>query len=89
VTKMRTPGCRLWLALLVAAGGLRPSAAHGETRTAAGLTPEASAFSSDDGLTSDPDGRDFDEAPEHISSEGWCVCPLCGAIVARDGTVLG
>jgi hypothetical protein len=50
---------------------------------------DASPFSSDDGLTSDPAGRDFDEALEHISSEEWCVCPLCGAIVARDGTVLG
>jgi hypothetical protein len=51
--------------------------------------PGAFPFSSDDGLTSVPAGRDFDEALEHISSEGCCVCPLCGAIVARDGTVLG
>jgi hypothetical protein len=43
VTKMRTPRFRLWLALslLVAADGLRPSAAQGETRMTANLTPEA------------------------------------------------
>jgi hypothetical protein len=23
-----------------------------------------------------------------IASEGCCVCPLCGAIVARDGSVV-
>ena len=57
-----------------------------------GVTSETSdefQFYPDDGLTCDPVGRDFDEALEHISLEGRCVCPLCGAIVARDGTVLG
>ncbi len=43
MTKMRTPGFRLWLALslLVAADGLRPNAASGETRITINLTPEA------------------------------------------------
>jgi len=30
-----------------------------------------------------------DEALEETSAEGCTVCPLCGAIVASDGTVLG
>jgi hypothetical protein len=45
-------------------------------------------FSSDGELTNDPVGRDFDEALEQIASERGCVCPLCGAIVASDGSVL-
>jgi hypothetical protein len=36
-----------------------------------------------------PAGRDVDEALEQIGLEGCCVCPLCGAIVASDGSVLG
>jgi hypothetical protein len=39
--------------------------------------------------TDDPAGRDVDEALEQIASEGCLVCPLCGAIVASDGSVLG
>jgi hypothetical protein len=38
--------------------------------------------------TIDPDLRDFDEALEQIVSEEHRVCPLCGAIVDRDGTVV-
>ena len=38
--------------------------------------------------TNDPDLRDFDEALEQIVSEECRVCPLCGAIVDRDGTVV-
>ncbi len=43
MTKMKTPGFRMWLALplVVAADLLPPSAAHGETRIATNLTPEA------------------------------------------------
>ena len=36
----------------------------------------------------DPAVRACDEALEQIASEEWCVCPLCGATVDRDGTVL-
>jgi hypothetical protein len=32
--------------------------------------------------------RDFDEAIEQIVSEECRVCPLCGVIVDRDGTVV-
>jgi hypothetical protein len=39
--------------------------------------------------TGKPAGWDVDEALEQIASEGSCVCPLCGAIVADDGSVLG
>ena len=45
-------------------------------------------FCSDDESTHDPAGRDFDEALEQIASERCCVCPLCGAIVASDGSVV-
>ena len=34
-------------------------------------------------------GWDVDEALEQLDLEGCRGCPLCGAIVARDGTVLG
>ena len=56
-----------------------------------GVTSEASdasQFSSNDGLTCDPVGRDFDEALEHVASERCCRCPLCGAIVSNDGSVM-
>jgi hypothetical protein len=32
--------------------------------------------------------RDFDDALNQVASEKPCVCPLCGAIVASDGTVI-
>jgi len=48
----------------------------------------ASPFEAED-PTGDPVGREFDEALEQIGSEGCRVCPLCGAIVASDGSVLG
>jgi hypothetical protein len=38
--------------------------------------------------TDDPAGWDVDEALEQIASEGCRVCPLCGGIVASDGSVL-
>jgi hypothetical protein len=50
--------------------------------------PDVSPFSADEEATNDPVGRDFDEALEQIASEGCCVCPLCGAIVASDGSVV-
>jgi len=51
-------------------------------------TPVAFPFSLDDQSTNNPAGPEFDEALEQISAEGWCVCPLCGAIVSSDGTVV-
>jgi hypothetical protein len=50
--------------------------------------PDVSPFSSDEESTNDPTLRDFDEALEQIASERRCVCPLCGAIVASDGSVM-
>ena len=50
--------------------------------------PDVFRFSSDEESTNDPIGRDFDEALEQIASERGCLCPLCGAIVASDGSVL-
>ena len=38
--------------------------------------------------TNDPDLRDFDDAIEQIVLEECGVCPLCGAIVDRDETVV-
>jgi hypothetical protein len=49
---------------------------------------DVSPFSSDEESTDDPTGREFDEALEQIASEGRCVCPLCGAIMGSDGSVL-
>jgi hypothetical protein len=34
-------------------------------------------------------GWDVDLALEQLDMEGCRGCPLCGAIVARDGSVLG
>jgi hypothetical protein len=51
--------------------------------------PALFLFCPDDESTDDPAGPDFDEALEQIASERCCVCPLCGAIVAPDGSVLG
>jgi hypothetical protein len=50
--------------------------------------PHASPFSSDEETTNEQAGRDFDRALEQLASERCCVCPLCGAIVASDGSVL-
>ena len=38
--------------------------------------PDEYLFCSDEELTSDLTGRDFDEALEQIASEGCCVCSL-------------
>jgi hypothetical protein len=32
--------------------------------------------------------RVFDDAIDQVASQKRCVCPLCGAIVASDGTVV-
>jgi hypothetical protein len=48
-------------------------------------TPSSDAEESADELA----GWDVDEALEQLDLEGCRVCPLCGAIVARDGSVLG
>jgi len=45
-------------------------------------------FSSDEELTSDVTDQALDLALKQIASERWCVCPLCGAIVGSDGSVL-
>ena len=51
-------------------------------------TPDASPFSTTGESTNDPAGQDFGEALEQIGSHGCRVCPLCGAVVAHDGTVV-
>jgi hypothetical protein len=70
VTKMKTPGFRLWLAfsLLVAADGLRPNAAQGETRMTSNLTPEAVW----DAISAAKDG-DIVQLPEGTAvwTKGW------------------
>jgi hypothetical protein len=43
---------------------------------------------SDEESTNDLTSQDLDEALEPIASGGCCVCPLCGAIVSSDGSVL-
>jgi hypothetical protein len=50
--------------------------------------PDEYLFCSGEESPNDPAGQRFDEALEQIASEGCCVCPLCGAIVASDGSVL-
>ncbi len=50
--------------------------------------PDLFPFSPDEESTNDPAGPDFDEALQQIASERCCVCPLCGAIVASDGSVM-
>ena len=48
-------------------------------------TPRADAEEFADDLA----GCDVDLALEQLDLEGCRVCPLCGAIVARDGPMLG
>jgi hypothetical protein len=49
---------------------------------------DASRFSSAEESANDLSERDFDLALEQIVSERCCVCPLCGALVGSDGSVL-
>jgi hypothetical protein len=48
--------------------------------------PDVSPFCSDEELLNGLTERDFDEALKQIASERWRVCPLCRAIVGRDGS---
>lgn len=51
-------------------------------------SPGLSPFSLDNDGTSNLTEQDFDDALEQIVAERCCVCPLCGAIVTRDGFVV-
>jgi hypothetical protein len=66
---------------------LFPASEMDEEKTSAAFN--ASSAASDEELSSELTERDVDEAIEQIASEGYCVCPLCGAIVGSDGSVLG
>jgi hypothetical protein len=46
-------------------------------------------FSADEESPNDPSEADINEALEQVASQGCCVCPHCGAIVASDGSVGG
>jgi hypothetical protein len=50
--------------------------------------PDVCPFSSDDALTSAVTERELDLALQQVALERCCVCPLCGALVKSDGTVL-
>jgi hypothetical protein len=49
---------------------------------------DVAPFFPDVELTSAVTDQELDEALEQVASQGCCVCPLCGAIVGRDGSVL-
>jgi hypothetical protein len=49
--------------------------------------PEADLRSAAKESSNDPAGRAVDEALEQIVSDECTVCPLCGVIVDRDGTL--
>lgn len=53
------------------------------------MTPEVSPSFSDEESMIEPTLWDFDAALEHVALERCCVCPLCGAIVSNDGSVMG
>jgi hypothetical protein len=63
--------------------------AFGEDGTALFGSPDTSPRSEAEESADEPDGRDIDEALEQMDLEDCKICPLCGAIVARDGSVLG
>jgi hypothetical protein len=50
--------------------------------------PDADLRSAAEESRNDSALRDFDEALEQIVSDECRVCPLCGVIVDRDGTVV-
>ena len=50
--------------------------------------PDGFPFTLYEESTNDPSEWDFDKALEQIASERCCVCPLYGAIVGSDGSVL-
>ena len=39
-------------------------------------------------LKKDAEEQELDVPIEQIASQGLCVCPLCGATVTKDGTVV-
>ncbi len=51
--------------------------------------PDVSGFYSSEKFTSNVTDRELDEALRQVALERCCVCPLCGAIVGSDGSVLG
>ncbi len=54
----------------------------------AARAPDVSGFYANEKLTSDVTDRELDEALRQVAAERCCVCPLCGAIVGSDGSVL-
>jgi hypothetical protein len=50
--------------------------------------PNASPSSLPKVSSNDPSGPDFDQAIEQLAMEKCGVCPLCGATVAGDGSVV-
>ena len=52
-------------------------------------TQDRSGFWSNEKLSSDVSDRELDEALRQVALERCCVCPLCGATVGSDGSVLG
>jgi hypothetical protein len=50
--------------------------------------PAADPCSAPRESTHDPAAEEFDEAIEQIVADKYTVCPLCGALVDRDGTVM-
>jgi hypothetical protein len=60
----------------------------GQKVTETSKPPNASQLSWRDDWTTDPTDRDFDAALEQVARERRCACPLCGAIVRSDGSVL-
>jgi hypothetical protein len=50
--------------------------------------PSTAPVFPDEELTCDVTNKELDEALAQVASERCCVCPLCGAIVGRDGSVL-
>jgi hypothetical protein len=51
--------------------------------------PDVPTSFSDEESTIDATLWDFDAALAHVALERCCVCPLCGAIVSNDGSVMG
>jgi hypothetical protein len=50
--------------------------------------PDVSGFYLIEKLTSNVTDRELDEALRQVALERCCVCPLCGAILGSDGSVL-
>jgi hypothetical protein len=65
---------------------LIPAAKTNEKDTSEAVT--APPFFAHDESSIVPAETDFDDALDQVASEKLCVCPVCGAIVASDGTVV-